>query len=147
MKHEKANDEKEIHKLFETGDINVFLRTYNKTVKQLPAFCDYLKTLCRENKIQPGRIIDRANISRTFGHQLFSGARNPTRDRVIQLAFGFGMNFEQTQKLLTIARKSTLNPRVRRDAIVIFGFMHGRNILDVQSMLFDSGMAILGEER
>lgn len=112
---------------------------------QLPAFSDYITALCRQRGEPPERVINRTNLERSYGHQLFSGRRSPSRDTVLQLAFGFGMDYEAAQELLKIARKSLLHPRVKRDMVLVFCLHHHYSIIDCQIALEQYGLPLLGE--
>ena len=147
MFDEKLRTSTLLQRLFQTSSIDRFIRRYNEDMETVPLFHDYISDLCNKKNIPPERIIKKADIARTYGHQLFSGVRKPTRDRAIQLAFGFEMNYEEAQELLKIARKSTLYPRIKRDAIIIYALKNGYDIVTVQSALFDISLPILGEER
>ena len=112
-----------------------------------PAFHEYIGQLCRNNGETREHVIKRSGIDRTYGHQLFNGTRKPSRDKVIQLAFGFGMDTDQTQKLLKAAQKSLLYPKVRRDAAILYCIMHRLQITDTQRLLLGFHMPALGAER
>ena len=61
----------------------------------------------------PAQVIERSQIERTYGHQLFNGTRRPSRDKVLQLALGLGLSVDETQRLLRAAGKSPLYPRLK----------------------------------
>lgn len=52
----------------------------------------YLNQLCDARGRIPEQVIKKAQIDRTYGHQIFNGTRQPSRDKLIQLAFGFGLS-------------------------------------------------------
>ncbi len=110
-----------------------------------PGFADYITALCRQKEEAAERVIRRADIEKSFGHQLFSGRRSPSRDTVLQLAFGFEMDYEAAQELLKIARKSLLHPRVKRDMVIVFCLQHHLSIVDCQIYLEKYGLPLLGE--
>ena len=83
---------------------------------------------------------------RTYGHQLFSGKRKPSRDKVIQFAFGFGLDVEETQQLLKIAQKPSLYPKLKRDAAIIYCLSRNIEIAEVQNVLTGFELPILGVE-
>jgi len=68
----------------------------------------YLKRLCKEKLLSPSEVVGVANIERTYGLQIFRGIKNPSRDKVIQLAFGFALNLDETQQLLKAANKKVV---------------------------------------
>ena len=66
---------------------------------------------------------------------------------VIRLAFGFPLTVDETQELLRIARKSALYPKIMRDSIILFGLAHGKTMIDVQSIISEHGLTLLGGEK
>ena len=136
-----------LQKLFQTSSLNRFIQRYGDEMNSVPRFHEYITVLCAKKGVSAERIIKNSDIARTYGHQLFNGARKPTRDRVIQLAFGFEMDYDETQELLTIARKSPLYPKIKRDAIIIFALKNKYDVVAVQASLFELSLPILGEER
>jgi transcriptional regulator with XRE-family HTH domain len=133
----------ELFKKLSTDPLEIFLAG---EVALLP-FHEFIAQLCRECGETREHIIKRSGIDRTYGHQLFNGTRKPSRDKVIQLAFGFGMDADQTQKLLRAAQKSTLYPRVRRDAAILYCIIHRLHIADTQRLLLGFHLTALGAER
>ena len=110
----------------------------------LPPFPDYLAQLCSVREIVRERVIQRARIERSYGHQLFNGTRRPSRDKVIQLAFGFGLDLKQTQDLLKVAGQSQLVPQVKRDAAILYCVLHQLELGEVQKLLENFEMRPLG---
>ena len=104
---------------------------------------EYLRRLCEERDVVPEQIIKKAQIDRTYGHQLFNGTRNPSRDKLIQLAVGFGLSLEETQTLLKKAGKSVLYPKIKRDAACIYGISHGMNVMELQELLLSVDVPLL----
>jgi len=92
-------------------------------------------------------VIIRSGIERSFGHQLFRGIRKPSRDNVLRLAFGFGLNVDETQTLLQLARRSPLYPKIKRDAAVLYSLSRKETIMEIQSSLCDLGLVMLGGEK
>lgn len=104
-----------------------------------------LDILCKAYAVKPGEVIRRAQIERTYGYQIFNGTRRPSRDKLIQLAFGFGLSLEQTQDLLKRSGKSVLYSRIRRDAACIFGISHRLSVQEMQELLASEQLPLLGE--
>ena len=104
---------------------------------------EYLRRLCKERDVVPEQIIKKAQIDRTYGHQLFNGTRNPSRDKLIQLAVGFELSLEETQTLLKKAGKSMLYPKLKRDAVCIYGISHGMNVMELQELLLSVDVPLL----
>jgi hypothetical protein len=134
-----------LERLFKTGSISNFITRHKEQMKRLP-FHIYMNQLCAERDTVPERIVTKSGIARTYGHQLFSGARKPSRDKVIQLAFGFGMNYDEAQELLKSARKTLLHPKIERDAAIIYALNKKLTVIETQAMLEELAMPVLGKE-
>lgn len=132
-----------LHRLFQAPDIAAFLQD-DGDFGMLPPFHVFITALCQSDGLVPEQVIRRAAIDRTYGHQLFNGTRRPSRDKVLQLAFGFGLTVEGAQELLKIARKSALYPRIRRDAAILYCLNRGLDIFETQSTLQGLGETMLG---
>ena len=96
---------------------------------------EYLRKLCEERGMVSEQVIKKAQIDRTYGHQIFNGTRNPSRDKLIQLAVGFGLSLDETQMLLKKAGKSVLYSKIKRDAACIYEISHGMNMMELQDLM------------
>ena len=115
----------------------------NKDTFEERSISEYLRRLCEEQGIVPEQVIKKAQIDRTYGHQLFNGTRNPSRDKLIQLSRGFELSLEETQTLLKKAGKSMLYPKIKRDAACIYGISHGMNVMELQELLLSVDVPLL----
>lgn len=106
---------------------------------------EYLMKLCENRGLVPEQVIKKSQIDRTYGHQIFNGTRVPSRDKLIQLAFGFELSLDETQRLLKIAGKSTLYVKIKRDAACIFGISHKLSVMEAQDLLASIDVPLLGE--
>lgn len=135
-----------LRKLFSTPDIETFMEC-NSNALVVPAFHNYLNTLCKEKGQIPEQVIKRAAIERTYGHQLFNGRRKPSRDKVIQLAIGLELDLSETQELLQVAQKSELYPKIKRDAAIIHCIHYKKDIYETQTLLHALGLSLLSCEK
>ena len=129
--------------LFKERSLEQFLQR-NESAYLSSGFSDYLSDWCKVHQEVPEQLIRRANLEKSFGHQLFSGKRKPSRDTVIQLAFAMGANVSETQEMLKIARKSLLYPRIKRDTVIIYCLHNHISLVDTEIILSDLGLPILG---
>ena len=135
-----------MRKLHKTKMIDTFLLQQESQFEH-ETFQECLKKHCKAKNVIAERVIARAQIDRTYGHQLFNGTRNPSRDKVLQLAIGLGLTVDETQHLLRCASKSALYPRIRRDAVIIYALKEHWNMTDVQEALDQYQLTLLGEQR
>lgn len=134
-----------LHKLFKAPDLKTFMES-NAEELALPQFHIYISALCKDTGKVPEQIIRRSAIDRTYGHQLFNGRRKPSRDKVIQLAFGFGLDVEGAQELLKLARQTALYPKIKRDAVILRCLNEHKDIIETQNALQALELTLLGGE-
>ena len=132
-------------RLFKTTRLHVFMETYDDAFVKT-TFREYIQKLCSEKNLVSEHIIRKAGIDRTYGHQLFNGHRHPSRDKVIQLAFGFSLNAEETQELLKAAGKSLLYPKIKRDAAILYFLQNSVVFFEAQATLEELGLPLIGRE-
>lgn len=130
-------------RLFKSPSIEGFL-VQNASSVGLPPFTDYLASLCRARGEAAERVIKRASIERSYGHSIFRGDRRPSRDTVLQLAFGFEADVEQAQTLLRHAGHSLLYPRVPRDVAIGYCLSRHMSFVDAQNVLNELDMPLIG---
>lgn len=145
MPNEKIPTSRLLQRLFKTSSISEFIQDYTNQMHH-KRFDALLVDLCGRKNAVPEHVIRKSGIERTYGHQLFNGRRNPSRDKVLQLAFGFEMSFEETQSFLQAARKSPLYPRIKRDAVLIYALKQSYTMDEVQETLHELGLPLLGKE-
>lgn len=104
---------------------------------------DYLQRICFERDVELAEVIKRSGIDRTYGYQLFNGRRLPSRDKLIQLGFGFPLVLSELQMLLRMAGKSQLYPKIRRDAAIIYGLNNNYTVIQMQELLEEQGLPLL----
>ena len=132
-------------KLFKANGVEDYLN--NADDDQFPTFCEYISSLCAAKGENEESVIKRGHIESSYGHRLFKGTRNPSRDTVLQLAFGLELDSDGTQELLKVARVTTLHPRVKRDAVIAYCLYHHRNLMETQDLLYENELPMIGGGR
>jgi transcriptional regulator with XRE-family HTH domain len=95
-----------------------------------------LNKLYESKDISKAALARKAGMSEVYLHQVFSGRRNPSRDRLLSLCIGMGASMDETQAMLKLAGYAELYPRNRRDAIISFGILHGEELEQINDKLF-----------
>ena len=131
-------------KLFKSATLERYL-SGSDAVSELPSFSEYIRILAEERNEKPETIISRGGIESSFGHKLFLGTRQPSRDTVLQFAFGFDLDAEETQNLLKVARAAAMHPRVKRDAVIAYCLQYGKSFMETQQLLYDHQLPLIGE--
>lgn len=143
LREERVSTTVFLNRLLEAPDLAQFI-TSNADEMQMPSFSEYITQKCSGLGEVPEHIIRRANIERSFGHQIFRGSRNPSRDTVLQLAFGFGAGVDGAQEMLKHAGKSALYPRIKRDAALIYCLRNRFTVVETQRVLHEMSLPLLG---
>ena len=94
---------------------------------------DLLSQLYEKKTMTKAALARKAGMSEIYLHQVFSGRRNPSRDRLLCLCIG---SLEETQRLPQQASYAQLYPRIKRDAIITHGILHGTDLNDINDKLF-----------
>lgn len=79
-----------------------------------------------------------AGMSEVYLHQVFSGRRKPSRDRLLCLCVCLAASLEDTQSLLKHAAYAPLYPRIKRDSIIAHGIAHKTPLGIINENLFDA---------
>ena len=106
-------------------------------------FAALLAAFYEKRDISKAELARRAGISEVYLHQVFSGRRNPSRDRLLCICFGLETSLEETQQLLKRAGFAPLYPRLKRDAIILHGIIHGTSLAAVNDSLFEENEGTL----
>ena len=109
--------------------------------REVPAetLAGFLGHMLEKKHLKRSRVVRMADLNETFGYQIFTGARNPSRDKVLQIAFAMALTLRETNRALRAAGTSSLNPKFRRDAIIIFCIGQGCSLQKVNEELYRLG--------
>ena len=135
MERERLTEEL-LHELLDAPTVDSFLGSH-----ELPdiSLFDYLQQLLVEKHLERVRVVRMADLNETFGYQIFTGARNPSRDKVLQIAFSMALTLHETNRALEAAGVSSLYSKDRRDAIIIFCLDRGCSLQKVNEELYRFG--------
>ena len=122
-----------LDELLEAPSIDSFIERHNEPARTLT---DYLNELLEAKRLKRSQVVRMANLNETFGYQIFTGARNPSRDKVLQIAFAMALTLRETNRALEAAGVSSLYSKDRRDAIIIFCLDRGCSLQKVNEELY-----------
>lgn len=121
--------------LLSGADIDSYLRA-NEAQFVDHCFTELLASLYDEQQISKAELARRAGMSEVYLHQLFSGRRRPSRDRLLCLCIGMELPLDETQRLLKLAGFGELYPRIKREAIICHGVIHKTQLGEINDKLF-----------
>lgn len=95
-----------------------------------------LNAFFEKTDLSKAALARKAGMSEVYLHQVFSGRRNPSRDRLICLCIGLEAALEETQQVLKQAGYAQLYPKSKRDAIITYGILHHTELGEINDKLF-----------
>jgi len=118
--------------------LQAFMEENADSLKEKTA-SDYLLEMLIKYNTEKSEVLARANISGTYAYQIFDGRKTAGREKLIQLAFGFPLNLEETQRLLKYGGYSELYVKNKREAYIMFALEKGYTIQRLNDLLFECG--------
>lgn len=134
---EKTTDDLK-RELMSQADIDSYIKE-NQALFVDRTVIELLGELYRRKSIPKATLAKQAGMSEVYVHQVFSGRRTPSRDRLLCLCVGLEATLEETQRLLKQAIYAQLYPANKRDAIIIHGIVHHTGLSAINDKLFAEG--------
>ena len=119
-------------------DIDAYIKE-NEAFFASRSITELLAELYENQKISKAELARRAGMSEVYLHQLFSGRRRPSRDKLLCLCIGMELTLDETQRLLKEAAYVQLYPRIKREAIIYHGIIHHTPLNEINDNLFREG--------
>lgn len=115
----------------------------NKDIFIKGSISAYLNSLLAEKGIALKDAVKGSGIERVYAYHIFSGKKLPSRDKLLAIAIGMKLTFEETQALLKRSCSCPLYPENERDSVIIYALMNGYGIDKTSELLFDRNFATL----
>ena len=103
-----------------------------------------LLALMEQQHIQRAELITRSGINDIYVHQILSGKRHPSRNKLLCLVFAMNLSADQAQMLLKRCGYAPLYAKLRRDSAILHGLYHNLPLLTVNEQLYELGEPLLG---
>lgn len=100
-----------------------------------PLFHEYLSELIKERNIDAAKLEVMTLLSRSFAYQICSGDRIPNRNIIVRIALVLKLSLDETQRLLKLANRGILYPKVKRDAVIIYALKNGYGLFETDELL------------
>ena len=78
-----------------------------------------------------------------YVYKVFNGERKASRDILIAIAVGMKLRLNEVQLLLRVSKFAVLDPRDKRDSIIIFGINSKFDVERLNLLLMDKNQAEL----
>lgn len=115
----------------------------NREEMQLGSLPEYLEDWLKKKGCSKADVVRKSNLNKAYVYQIFLGKKYPSRDKVIALAFGLGLDDKEIQILLKQAGYRELYPRDPRDALLLYAIGHHKGIIDANELLYDHNIEVL----
>ena len=122
-------------------DIKLFL-TENESEFNNLSCTDYLNYLLRQRDASISEIAKKSGQGE-YVYKVMRGERKPSRDVIISIAIGMSLLLDETQLLLRVSKLATLDPRDKRDSIIIYAINEKKSIYQLNDLLYELGQATL----
>lgn len=135
-----------------TGDLENEIKSSNSADEYLIQNSDYLlkqgiSGVLNEALFRAGmsvsQVVKRSGLTRSHVYHIFSGKRMPSRDKLIAIAFGLGLDCDETNALLKKCRFAQLYSKDARDAMIMFNLTHSKDIDETNNDLEKRGFELL----
>ena len=131
-----------LHSTHSVSELNKYTDNLSEQKGNL-SFSEYFTTYLRLHNIAESDLIRSSQIQRNYAYQILSGAKNPGRDKVLALCLAAQMNYDETQRALTLADVGKLYPRRKRDSIIIFALNQKLTVQQINELLYEENEKIL----
>lgn len=132
--HEKSTDDMK-QELMEQASLDQYI-TENEAYFVETDLTEVLTRLYEHCGLSKAELARRAGMSEVYLHQVFSGRRRPSRDRLLCLCIGMSAKLEEANLLLKGMGYAPVYPRLKRDAIISHGLLHRTPLAEINDKLF-----------
>ncbi len=133
MREKTTDDLKQ--ELMEEADLDRFIAENEEYFAETD-LTEVLMRLYKKCGLTKAEVARRAGMSEVYLHQVFSGRRRPSRDRLLCLCVGLESQLEEAQLLLKGMGYAPIYPRLKRDAIISHGLLHHTPLPEINDKLF-----------
>ncbi len=122
--------------LNEAKDIKSFLAENGDELRNID-LKTYLAELLKKKNLTRADVVKNSGMDKSYAYHIIDGTRkNPGRDKVLALAFGFKADLKEAQRMLYYAGKNLLYPRSARDSMIMMALKQGSTIMETDELLF-----------
>jgi hypothetical protein len=97
---------------------------------------DYLSHLIEKKSLKISDIAKRSQLG-DYAYKVVRGDRKASRDILLCTAIGMYLSLSEVQLLLRIAHIAQLDPRNKRDSVIIYGIHKNLDVAKINEILFD----------
>lgn len=132
----------ELLNILKNSSLKAYLKENESELIENP-LSSYLNALLSEKSLKKSEVIEKSGIFNVYAYQIFSGAKIPSRDKLISLCMGMELDLDETQTLLKYAGYATLYPRNKRDSVIISALKNNEDVISLNIALDELGLSPL----
>jgi len=103
----------------------------------------YLNEMLKKYNLEKSDIAKRGGFAGQYPYQIFNGKKKASREKMIQIAFGFPLTLEEAQCLLRLGECAELYIRDSRDAFIMFALEKQYTLQQLNELLHKNGKKII----
>lgn len=136
-KREEKSTEILKSELKQAENLEKFLQENEKELKA-KTIPEYLNEMLIKYDAEKSDVVRRSGLSGTYAYQIFDGKKCAGREKLIQLAFGFQLNLEETQRLLRFGGHNELYVKKKREAFIMYALGKGYDLEQLNELLYQN---------
>lgn len=128
----------------EASTFSEFWERHKKQIVHQP-LSEYLHMLLDKKGLKRSDVVVKTGLDKAYVYQIFAGKKNPSRDKLITIAFGMKLSEEETQQMLKLSGHRALWVKDERDALILFSIQRGKSLEYVHMELERYGLDPLAD--
>lgn len=133
---ELLNDIKEVNSIYDFITINE-KEYFNLSVDE------YLRDLLKIKELKISQILADSCLG-DYIYKVFKGSRKAGRDVYISIGIAMKLSYNEFQIMLRLAKYLMLDPRDKRDSIILYAVSNKLSIIETNDILFNCEQEVLG---
>ena len=133
--------------LKKSTNLSDYRKAAEEEIKNPIALSVCLQSIIEKKGFKKSEIIRNAGLPRSYGYEILSGEKRPSRDRVLAICFSLRLTCEEVQELLKRTEYPLLYPKHERDSVILFGFAHKLSLYDVNELLYEMNQPVIETEK
>ena len=129
-------------KLADCARVECYLEENTSYMHDRP-LADYLTKLLEKHGLKRTDVIRESGMNDIYVHQIFSGKRTPSRDKLLCICFGMRLSAEETQDVLKWCGFPVLYAKKRRDSVILYALYREMSLMQCNEELYAVGEQLL----
>lgn len=133
----KKSTEELLNLIQKASDIEYYIKENESEMLNI-SLDVYLSKLLEEKNLKIADVMAKSEQG-DYIYKVFKNQRKASRDILISIAIGMKLDINQAQKLLRISKNARLDPREKRDSVIIYAITNNISVCELNDILYDIG--------